>query len=140
MAWPPASVRGHFVLSERLPRGRRIQANRDFREAYGQGRDAHGRFMVLFRRAGAGACGRLGVVASKRVGGSPERARAKRRLREVFRRHLPPECRLGDDLVLVARRPILTAPWSAVVAEFLRLLERSAAAAPAVPVPGEDAP
>lgn len=46
---------------------------------------------------------RLGVVASRSaVGNSPQRARAKRRLREVFRAHqklVPP----GYDLLLVAR-------------------------------------
>jgi ribonuclease P protein component len=46
---------------------------------------------------------RLGVVASRSaVGNAPQRARAKRRLREVFRAHqtlVPP----GYDLLLVAR-------------------------------------
>ncbi len=49
---------------------------------------------------------RLGVVASiAAVGNAIQRARAKRRLREVFRRHqelVPP----GHDLLLVARRAL----------------------------------
>lgn len=117
-------------MCHRLPRSRRLQANRHFREAYAQERSAHGRCMVVFLRAAPDAASRVGVVASKRVGGSPDRARAKRRLRELFRLHYPQPPATPDDVVLVARRPILDAPWPAIVAEFSRLLRRAAAVPP----------
>lgn len=75
--------------------------------------------MVMFLRDAPDSSARLGVVASKRVGNAVERARAKRRLREVFRlnRHLlPPDFRA--DVVLVARRAVLDAPWARVVGDF----------------------
>jgi ribonuclease P protein component len=80
--------------------------------------------MVLWLRRGEGASLRLGVVASRKVGRAFARARAKRRLREVFRLH-----RHGlsgpFDVVLVARRALLTAPWPAVVEEFMGLAKRA---------------
>jgi ribonuclease P protein component len=62
---------------------------------------------------------RLGVVASRSaVGNSPQRARAKRRLREVFRAHqklVPP----GYDLLLVARSSLNRLEYCEVERRFV---------------------
>ena len=109
-----------FCVRATLGRKQRLRHTAQFQQAYDQDRRWHGRFMVLFLRSAPEASLRLGVVASKKVGNAPERARAKRRLREAFRRQ-----RAGfagtDDVVLVARRSILAAPWDAVVAELRKL-------------------
>ena len=81
--------------------------------------------MVMFLRDAPDASARLGVVASRKVGNAVERARAKRRLREVFRLNrglLPPDFRA--DVVLVARRAILDAPWARVVGDFAWLVRQ----------------
>jgi ribonuclease P protein component len=80
--------------------------------------------MVLFRREGKGMDFRLGVVASKRVGGAPERARAKRRLREAFRRNRWRMERGQADVVAVARKGAVTAKWDDLEAEWLALLRK----------------
>ncbi len=98
--------------------------SREFREAYDGGEGAHGRWMVLFRREGKGMDFRLGVVASKRVGGAPERARAKRRLREAFRRNRWRVERGQADVVAVARKGAVTAKWNDLEAEWLALLRK----------------
>ena len=76
--------------------------------------------MVLWTRSGVGAQLRLGVVASRKVGNAVERARAKRLLREVYRRNR--FALSGNvDVVLVARHAILRAEWNSLTEEFLRL-------------------
>lgn len=66
---------------------------------------------------------RLGVVAGRQIGGAVQRNRAKRRLREAFRRKRA-GFRPGFDVVLVARRPLLDAPWSEVGRELSALAEK----------------
>ena len=58
---------------------------------------------VLPRQGGQAPLRRLGVIASRRVGGAVKRNRAKRVLREVFRQNqeLLPE---QIDVLLIARR------------------------------------
>lgn len=108
-----------------LRRAQCLRHDRQFREAYAKSAPLRGHHMVLFLRDAPDASARLGVVASRKVGNAVERARAKRRLREVFRlnRHLlPPGFR--PDIVLVARRSILSAPWPRLVADYAALVRR----------------
>ena len=129
----PASPenRRAFCVRATLGRKQRLQRPGQFEEAYDQNRRWHGRFMVLFLRSAPDASLRLGVVASKKVGNAPERARAKRRLREAFRRHRAAFTATTDDVVLVARRSILAAPWADVVAELLKLAAQAGLTPPA---------
>lgn len=122
-----------------LGRKQRLRHDRLFREAYDQASPRRGRYMVLFLRDAPDASARLGVVASKKVGNAIARARAKRRLREVFRLHrqwLPSGFR--SDVVLVARRSILEAPWRRVVADY-EALARALPKPPPSPPPSPDA-
>ncbi len=93
-------------MGEDFPTERRICKGREFAIVLKKGRKSrcpHFTLHVLFTLSENRA--RLGVVASRRVGGSVVRNRAKRLLREAFRRHRPcfPK---GADLVAVARRSI----------------------------------
>ena len=72
------------------------------------------------------AYSRLGVVVSKRVGGSVVRSRSRRLLREAFR-HFQPEIIGAFDMVLVARKMISNASQEAVNEELMRLLGRAKA-------------
>ena len=76
--------------------------------------------MVLWLREGEGASLRLGVVASRKVGHAVQRARAKRLLREAYRRNRHRFSGLCD-VVLIARRSLLDATWEEVVEELLEL-------------------
>lgn len=80
--------------------------------------------MVVWVRRGPGSCQRLGVVASRKVGGAVARTKAKRRLREVYRHHrhrLKPDV----DVVIVARRAILKAKHMEVEEEFRNLAAKA---------------
>lgn len=108
----------------RLRRGQRLTSSADFEATYAQGRAYKGRLMVLWQRQGEGAALRLGVVASRKVGGAIQRNRAKRRLRAAYRlnRH---RFRNVGDVILIARRDILSAHWADVVADLLRLARKA---------------
>ena len=114
-----------FCVRETLSRKQRLQHAAHFTEAYDQNRRWHGRHMVLFLRAAPDASLRLGVVASKKVGNAPERARAKRRLRDAFRRNRIRFTASTDDVILIARRSILTADGREVVSELLKLASQA---------------
>jgi ribonuclease P protein component len=64
---------------------------------------------------------RLGVAATRKLGGAVKRNRAKRLAREVFRRHKPAG---GHDIVIVPRREMLDAPFPHLEADFDELLNR----------------
>ena len=65
-------------------------------------------------------------MASKRVGGAVVRNRAKRRLREIFRRERPSQAagasRGSLDVVAIARRELVDAPFAAAEADFVAAL------------------
>lgn len=90
---------------------RRISRSAEFERVYRQGRSKGNRFLVVyaFPRPGDAAGGdsdpRLGLSVSKRVGGSVDRSRVKRLLREAFRAEAP-TLTPGVDYVLVARPAI----------------------------------
>ncbi len=108
----------------RLRRHQRLTSTAEFEETYAQGKSGATRTLVMWLRHGPGASLRLGVVASRVIGNAVHRSRAKRRLREAWR--LNRSRFKGEvDVVLVARRSILTAPWQDVNDDLLRLAKRA---------------
>jgi len=108
-------------MPQTFPKARRLGRRADFQRAYEQGTRAHGRFMTLFVIPNSLAFSRLGIAATKKIGGATIRNRAKRRTREVFRTMTSPD---GLDMVVVARRELIDAPWSDLREEFRALLGR----------------
>ena len=80
--------------------------------------------MVLWLRTGEDASLRLGVVTSKKVGPAVDRARARRLLREVFRRHRS-QLKGDYDVILIGRASILRATWTAIVDDLLDLTQKA---------------
>jgi ribonuclease P protein component len=78
-----------------------LRTDRDFRRVLRTGRRWSGRLVVAYVQVSEGPT-RVGLVCGRGVGGAVERNRARRRLREAWRRLLP-SVRPGVDVVLVAR-------------------------------------
>lgn len=109
---------------QRLGRRQRLTRSSEVRDAFAQGRSFAGRFMVMWLRRGPNANLRLAVVSSRSIGGAVARNRARRRLREVFRRN---RYRLHGavDVVLVARRALLGARWQELIDDLMELAGRA---------------
>ncbi len=66
----------------------------------------------------------IGITASKAVGGAVDRNRAKRRLRAVMDALLP-QLPTGWDMVLVARKPVVTVDFVDLTQAVIDLLKRA---------------
>jgi len=99
----------------------RIRRRAEFQRVYDRGMKVHGRFGTLFLLANGLDVGRLGIAATRKFGGAVARNRAKRLIRDVFRRN---KLASGFDVVIVPKRALLETSLSAFEAEFRRTLER----------------
>ena len=70
---------------------------------------------------------RAGFTATKRIGGSVQRNRAKRRMREAARLLLPDLGRPGVDYVFIARGGVIARPWPRLLDDVKSALIRLAA-------------
>ena len=107
--------------SERFQPRERIRKRADFERAYEHGVRVHGRFVTLFLLHTGLNVGRLGVSATRKLGGAVVRNRAKRQIRDIFRRHKVDQ---GFDVVVVAKRELIDAGTSAIETEYRRNLDR----------------
>src|SRR5262249_17732273 len=100
----------------------RIRRRAEYQQIYDRGVRTHGRYLTLFTLSNDLPVGRLGIAATRKLGGAVERNRAKRLIREVFRRNkLAP----GFDIVVIPKRELLDASLTALETEFRHILERS---------------
>jgi ribonuclease P protein component len=100
----------------------RIKARAQFQQIYKNGARVHSRYSTLFVLANRLSFGRLGIAATKKLGGSVERNRAKRLIREVFRRN---KVAPGFDVVVIPKRELLDASLTALEADYRSTLERT---------------
>jgi len=106
-----------------FPRAARIRRRGEFTGVFDGGVKRHGRLMSVFVLPTPGARARLGIAASKKIGGSVERNLAKRRMREVFRTAGLP---VALDIVVIPRRELLKAPFESLREEFATLVDVAA--------------
>ena len=129
-------------MSQRFPPGARLRRRREFSDVFEAGVKRHGPLMTVVALAKVDGPARLGVAASRKVGSAVERNLAKRRLRELFRKSARPD---ALDLVVIPKRPLLRATFTAAEIEFTGLLNwairharRPSARPPSSPRPGAD--
>jgi ribonuclease P protein component len=107
--------------------GVRLRSRVEFTAVQERGARVTSRYFTLLSLPRAGGTDRLGIIASRRLGGAVVRNRAKRRLREIFRQsnRLVAAQAHALDLVAIPRRELVAAPHAAVALEFHRALDRS---------------
>ena len=99
----------------------RIRRRPEFQHVYKQGVRIQSRYCTVFILPNPGGFGRLGIAATRKFGGAVQRNRAKRLIREVFRRN---KIATGFDVIVIPKRHLLDASLSDLEADYRTLLER----------------
>jgi ribonuclease P protein component len=108
----------------------RIRRRTDFQQVYNRGVKVGGRYSTIFvlpHAAPEGRPSRLGIAATRKLGGAVVRNRAKRLIREVFRRN---KIAPGFDIVVIPKRPLLDASLTVLETDYRTLVARQLARVP----------
>lgn len=117
-------------MDRTLPRADRIRRRREFLGVQRQGLRVRGRYLTLFTLPNGLGRGRLGIIATRRIGGAVRRNRAKRLMRELFRvRGGVP----GFDLVALLRPEFPDVRFAVLESDYRATLERQGQARRGVP-------
>ncbi len=100
---------------ERVKPLARLKKRAEFLFVRGGVKAARGAVLIEARRRAADGPYRLGLTATKKIGGAVIRNRARRRLREAARALLPAHGAPGVDYVFVARAEAPSTPWAALL-------------------------
>jgi ribonuclease P protein component len=101
----------------------RIRKGKEFKAVFSNGKRLRfSAFSICFAKNSYGFC-RIGLSASKKIGGAVKRNRAKRRIRELFRlsKH---RLNCGYDIVFILNRTCAEKDWEELRAEFDKLVRR----------------
>ena len=99
----------------------RIRRRTEFKRVYEKGTRVHGRYSTIFVLPNSQEVGRLGIAATKKLGGAVQRNRAKRLIREVFRHN---KIAPGFDIVVIPRRELLETSLTILEADYRASIER----------------
>jgi len=108
-------------MTQGLSPQERIRRRAEFQQVYEHGLRTRARFMTLFILANNLPVTRLGVAVTRKLGDAVRRNRAKRLVREVFRRN---KAVPGFDVVVVPRPELLDADFSSLEADYRTALRR----------------
>ena len=112
-------------MSPRFGPAARLRSRAEFTAVQADGRRVAGRYLIVLGRLNGLGNDRLGIIASKRVGGAVQRNRAKRRVRELFRREvLQTPDSAGLDLVVIVRPDLPRAPFDMLTSDFQSALKK----------------
>jgi ribonuclease P protein component len=105
----------------RFRREQRIRRRAEYQQIYDRGTRIRSRYSTVFIAPNDKGITRLGIAATRKLGGAVERNRAKRLIREVFRRNTLAQ---GFDIVVIPKRELLDASLTLLEADYRTILER----------------
>lgn len=99
----------------------RIRRRAEFQRVYDSGFRVSSRYSTVFLLPNAQLPGRLGIAATRKLGGAVQRNKAKRLIREIFRRN---KIAHGFDVVVVPKHELIGASLSVLEADYRTIVER----------------
>jgi ribonuclease P protein component len=111
------------MKSQRFGKARRVRRRSEFQQVFNAGSRVQGRFFTLIMAPNQVGTTRLGIVASRKIGDSVSRNRAKRLIREIFRKNIASGT-ISADLVVIPRRELFDAGYSSLQDDFLAAFRR----------------
>lgn len=101
-----------------------LRDKRDFASIYNRGKSVGDRYVVVFYRENGLPYNRTAFLASKKVGNSVQRNRARRLIRESYSK-AEPFLPTGYDFILIARNTILEKKCSEVSKSVFSAFKRT---------------
>ena len=101
-----------------------LRYKRDFDRLYKKGRSVADRYVVVFQIDNGLGYTRKAFLASKKVGGAIARNRARRLMKESFRK-LEPNIKPGSDILMIARNTIVGSGCAQVEKSLRKALEKN---------------
>ena len=108
-------------MDRALTRRERLRRRPEFLKVQQRGVRTRGRYVTLFVLPNDLDVSRLGIIATRRLGGSIRRNRSKRLVREIFRLN---KGRSGLDIVVMPRPGFSDTPFLTLEADYKSALQR----------------
>jgi len=112
---PPESSCRVSQRAHALSASQRIRRRPEYLRVYEHGLRVRARLMTVIALPNTQNCSRLGIAATRKLGGAVVRNRAKRLVREMYRNAEVPQ---GLDIVVIPRPDMLDADFSTLESEF----------------------
>jgi ribonuclease P protein component len=104
--------------AHRFDKGRRLRQRGEFQKVFDTGVRARGRYWTILAAPAQTTRSRLGIVASKKLGDAVRRNRAKRLIREIFRRTENLGAAIRVDMVVIPRVELFDATFASLVEDY----------------------
>jgi ribonuclease P protein component len=112
------------AAAHRFDRGRRLRQRGEFQKVFDTGVRVRGRFFTIVVAPGEADRTRLGIVASRKLGDAVRRNRAKRLIREIFRRNQNPGSSIRVDIVVIPRVELFGAAYASLEEDYRSVVAR----------------